>query len=95
LRPGGTLLLTTPNLWDIRRVTKPVVGQPWSGDTDPTHINMYTPRRLGREMLAAGFTRSRVRTGLKPMTWLPPYSDPWPVPYPPLIGNGIVATGTR
>jgi glycogen(starch) synthase len=95
LRPGGLLLLTTPNLWDIRRVTKPLVGKPWSGDTDPTHINMYTPRRLGLEMREAGFTEIRVRTGLKPITWLPPYSNPWPVPYPPLIGNGIIATGRR
>jgi SAM-dependent methyltransferase len=95
LRPGGMVLLTTPNLWDVRRITKPAVGQPWSGDTDPTHINMYTPLRLSREMRAAGFTRTRVRTGLKPMTWLPPYSNPWPVPYPPWIGNGIVATGAR
>lgn len=95
LRPGGVLLLTTPNLWDIRRLTKPMVGEVWSGHTDPTHINLYTPRRLARELRQAGFATSQVRTGLKPMTWLPPYSHPTPIPYPPLIGNGIVATGTR
>ena len=95
LRPGGILLLTTPNLWDIRRITKPLVGEIWSGHADPTHINLYNPRRLAREMKEAGFADARVRTGLKPMTWLPPYSRPTPIPYPPLIGNGIVATGTR
>ena len=95
LRAGGVLLLTTPNLWDVRRITKPLVGQPWSGDTDPTHINLYTPRRLARELREAGFERTRVRTGLKPITWLPPYSRPFPIPYPPLIGNGIVAAGVR
>jgi glycogen(starch) synthase len=95
LRTGGVLLLTTPNLWDIRRITKPLTGQVWSAYTDPTHINLYSPRRLARELTEAGFETSRVRTGLKPMTWLPPYRRPTPVPYPPFIGNGIVATGTR
>jgi SAM-dependent methyltransferase len=95
LRPGGILLLTTPNLWDVRRLVKPLVGQPWSGDTDPTHINLYTPPRLRRELVIAGFSSPRVRTGLKPMAWVPPHSRPFPIPYPPLIGNGIVATGVR
>lgn len=95
LRPGGILLLTTPNLWDIRRVAAPLLGRPWSGDTDPTHINLYTPSRLRRELLECGFERPRVRTGLKPMFWLPPHRDPHAIPYPPLIGNGIVATGLR
>jgi glycogen synthase len=95
LRPGGVLLLTTPNLWDVRRITKPLVGEVWSAYTDPTHINLYTPRRLARELRTAGFDHPRVRTGLKPMAWLPPYRWATPLPYPPLIGNGIVATGTR
>ena len=95
LRPGGMLLLTTPNLWDIRRITAPLVGRPWSGDTDPTHINLYTPRRLQHELARAGFERARVRTGLKPMRWLPPHRNPIAIAYPPLIGNGIVATGVR
>lgn len=95
LRPGGVILLTTPNLWDIRRVTMPLIGRLWSGDTDPTHINLYTPARLGRELAEIGFSRPRVRTGFKPAAWLPPHRNPLAVPYPPLIGNGIVATGVR
>lgn len=93
LRPGGLLLLTTPNLWDVRRITAPLVGRLWTGDTDPTHINLYTPARLRHELQAIGFEAVRVRTGLKPMRWLPPHRNPIAVPYPPLIGNGMVAVG--
>jgi glycosyltransferase involved in cell wall biosynthesis/SAM-dependent methyltransferase len=95
LRRGGVLILTTPNLWDVRRLVKPLVGQTWSGHADPTHVNLYTPRRLSREMEMAGFAAPRVRTGMKPMVWLPPFDRAVGLPYPPLIGNGIVATGTR
>ena len=94
LRPGGVLLLTTPNLWDVRRFVFPLVGCTWSGHADPTHINLYTPRRLSREMETAGL-RPRVRTGMKPLLWLPPYRRGWSLPYPPWVGNGIVAAGTR
>lgn len=94
LQPGGVLLLTTPNLWDVRRLFSPLLGRPWSGHTDPTHINLYTPARLRRELKGAGFA-ARVVTGLKPMAWLPPYRKGAFVPYPPFVGNGIVARGER
>jgi glycosyltransferase involved in cell wall biosynthesis len=94
LRPGGVLLLTTPNLWDIRRLVSPLLGRTWSGHTDPTHINLYTPSRLRRELRAAGFV-PRVVTGLKPMAWLPPHRLGLSIPYPPSLGNGIVAAGQR
>ncbi|HVQ32077.1 MAG TPA: glycosyltransferase [Vicinamibacteria bacterium] len=94
LRPGGVLLLTTPNLWDVRRFLFPLLGRIWSGYADPTHVNLYTPRRLHREMESAGL-RPRVRTGMKPLLWLPPYRRGLSVPYPPWVGNGIVAAGTR
>jgi SAM-dependent methyltransferase len=95
LRPGGVLVLTTPNLWDVRRFTSPLLGRTWSGYADPTHVNLYDARRLRREMGACGFARARVRTGWKPLLWLPPHRDPWPIPYPPFVGNGIVALGQR
>ena len=95
LRPGGIVFLTTPNLWDIRRVLAPLVGRVWSGDTDPTHINLYTPRRLRADLRTAGFTAATIKTGFKPMRWLPPHRNPQAIPYPPLLGNGIVATGVR
>ena len=95
LRPGGIVFLTTPNLWDIRRVLAPLVGRVWSGDTDPTHINLYTPQRLLADLRSAGFKAGRLKTGFKPVRWLPPHRNPIAIPYPPLVGNGIVATGVR
>lgn len=95
LKPGGMVFLTTPNLWDIRRVLAPLVGKVWSGDTDPTHINLYTPWRLRQDLKTAGFHQPRIKTGFKPIRWLPPHRNPLAIPYPPLIGNGMVATGVR
>lgn len=97
LRPGGRIIVTTPNLWDIRRMLAPVTGRVWSGDTDPTHVNLYTPTRLASDLRAAGFTGIRVRTGVKPAYWLSSrrLRMRLPVPYPPLVGNGQLATGVR
>jgi SAM-dependent methyltransferase len=97
LRTGGQVLVTTPNLWDVRRLLSPLVGRAWSGDTDPTHINLYTPPRLVRDMQAAGFERIRWRSGLKPAFWLSSrrLRLRLPLPYPPLIGNGLLAAGQR
>jgi SAM-dependent methyltransferase len=97
LRPGGAVVITTPNLWDARRVLAPLVGRPWSGDTDPTHVNLYTPRRLARELRAAGFGRVRWHTGVKPARWLSSRRVQMrlPLPYPPLVGNGLLAVGQR
>jgi SAM-dependent methyltransferase len=97
LRPGGRVVVTTPNLWDARRLTAPLLGGTWSGHTDPTHVNMYTPLRLARELRAAGFARVRWRTGVKPAFWLSSRKLRLrlPLPYPPLVGNGLLAVGTR
>lgn len=96
LRDTGCIVITTPNLWDMRRVTAPLVGKPWSGDTDPTHCNLYTPRRLAADLRASGFGRVRWHTGVKPLVWLSSRRAGVrvSVPYPPLVGNGLLAVAT-
>jgi 2-polyprenyl-3-methyl-5-hydroxy-6-metoxy-1,4-benzoquinol methylase len=97
LRPGGTVIITTPNLRDIRRTLAPMLGKPWSGDTDPTHINLQDPEHLTGDMISARFQRVRWHSGIKPMFWLSSrrLNMRLPVPYPPHIGNGLVAVGVR
>jgi 2-polyprenyl-3-methyl-5-hydroxy-6-metoxy-1,4-benzoquinol methylase len=97
LRQGGALVITTPNLWDIRRALAPVTGHVWTGDTDPTHCNMFTPSRLAAALRAAGFRQVRWRTGIKPMHWLSSrrLRMRLALPYPPLVGNGLLAVGKR
>ncbi|MBK9713066.1 MAG: class I SAM-dependent methyltransferase [Kouleothrix sp.] len=97
LKVGGRIVVTTPNLWDVRRALSPLAGRPWSGDTDPTHVNLYTPARLARELRRAGFTQVRWSTGVKPARWLSSrrLRLRLSIPYPPLIGNGLLATGRR
>lgn len=97
LRHGGHIIITTPNLWDIRRYLAPLTGKTWSGYTDPTHVNLYTPTRLQDDMVSAGFTHIHAHTGIKPMVWMSSrlLNVRIPVPYPPLIGNGLLVTGKR
>lgn len=97
VRPGGHLVATTPNLWDLRRFLAPLVGKTWVGYTDPTHINLYTPFRLARELRAAGFQQVRWRAGIKPIAWLSSrrLRVRLAVPYPPAVGSGLVAVGMR
>jgi 2-polyprenyl-6-hydroxyphenyl methylase/3-demethylubiquinone-9 3-methyltransferase len=91
LRPGGALLLSTVNRWDVRRFWQ---GQRWSGVADPTHVRLYNPFELRRALGDAGFVRVRVRAGAKPILWLPVR---WPLglPWPPLIGNGLIGAAFR
>jgi SAM-dependent methyltransferase len=97
LKPGGRIVVTTPNLWDIRRALAPLTGRVWSGDTDPTHVNLYTPTRLAADLRRAGFTRISWHTGVKPAFWLSSrrLRLRLAIPYPPLVGNGLLATGYR
>lgn len=97
LRPGGRIIITTPNLWDIRRTLAKLTHRTWSGDTDPTHVNLYTPDRLVDDMVSAGFQKLRYRTGIKPVMWLSSrrLGVRLSIPYPPRIGNGLLVTGVR
>ncbi len=97
LQPGGCLLISTVNAWDIRRFYFPVLGRTWSGVADPTHVHLYSPPELRRLLLSHGFKPVRTRAGTKPAFWL------WsrklhikvPVPWPPFIGNGLWAAARK
>lgn len=95
LRPGGCLALTTPNRWDARRPVFRLARRVWSGDADPTHTRIYSPAEMRAALLRVGFARVRVRTGFKPVCRLGGNRLRFQVaiPYPPLVGNGIVAFG--
>lgn len=97
LRPGGRVVVTTPNLWDARRTLAPVTGRVWSGDTDPTHCNLFTPVRLSRALQSAGFGEVHWRTGIKPLHWFSSrrLRMRLALPYPPLVGNGLLAVGVK
>ncbi len=97
LAPGGVLLLTTPNLWDIRRPIAKLTGQVWSGYRDPTHINLMTPRRLAGLLKEAGFSEVRWKTGIKPAyrRSIRRLNLRLALPYPPVIGNGLMAAAVK
>lgn len=97
LAPGGVLLLTTPNLWDIRRPLAKLTGQTWSGYRDPTHINLLTPRRLARLLKEVGFREVRWKTGIKPayQRSIRKLGLRVALPYPPVIGNGLMAAAVK
>ncbi len=60
LRPGGFLYVISPN-----------VHQP--GAEDPDHINLFTPRQLQRELVAAGFSRVSLGTNYWRPLWEPAF----------------------
>ena len=95
LRPGGCLALTTPNRWDARRPVFRITRRVWSGEADPTHTHIYAPSEMRAVLQQVGFARVCVRTGFKPMLRVGGNRLPVRValPYPPLLGNGIVAFG--
>jgi len=71
LRPGGLLVMATPNMaspWVKRK------GQEWYGFTDPTHISMHRPETWYRMLGDAGFRTVRA------------FGDGWwDVPYIPIV----------
>ncbi len=97
LRAGGAVALTTPNLWDMRRVFFPLVGKVWSGDTDPTHRRLFNPATLRELLTRAGFENVRVRAGFKPVRWISSRRLNFRAALPglPWVGNTLVAAGYK
>jgi 2-polyprenyl-3-methyl-5-hydroxy-6-metoxy-1,4-benzoquinol methylase len=69
--PGGTLILSTPNLASH---LKPLKGERWIGYQDPTHISLKPPAEWLELIRGAGFELRRV------------FADGfWDVPYTPVL----------
>jgi SAM-dependent methyltransferase len=94
---GGVVVATTPNLWDARRLYYPLLKRTWSGDADPTHVELFDPPKLRRALESAGFRRASVRAGFKPAAWVSSrrLKAQVAIPTPPLVGNTLVARGYK
>lgn len=97
LRANGAVAMTTPNLWDVRRIYYPALSKVWSGDADKTHKTLFNPQSLGAAIQNAGFQRVRVRAGFKPLKWISSRKLNFRAPLPglPLIGNTLVGVGYK
>ena len=69
-----------------------VVRAPWGPEVDGRRL-LHEAVGFGRALRAAGFSRLRLATGFKPVARVGGRRLPLrlEVPYPPLIGNGLVA----
>jgi SAM-dependent methyltransferase len=56
LRPGGMLVLRTPNASSLNRR---LFGVYWAGWDLPRHLTVFTPSRLGQMLCEVGFVESR------------------------------------
>jgi glycosyltransferase involved in cell wall biosynthesis/SAM-dependent methyltransferase len=72
-RPGGHLVLTTPNITSLRAIAALLQGyqpglfpsyiRPRSGEVDPRHNREYTPREIGELFRDAGYELTLLDTG--------------------------------
>jgi 2-polyprenyl-3-methyl-5-hydroxy-6-metoxy-1,4-benzoquinol methylase len=74
-RPGGTLIMVTPNLDSLLRPWK---GSHWIGYQDPTHISLKPPREWLALVRASGFEVHRLSA-----------DGFWDVPYVPLLPKSV------
>ena len=64
LRPGGVLLVTTPNAQSLNRR---LLGLDWSVIAPPEHLTIWSAKGLCRSLRRAGFVPFRIRAeGLNP-----------------------------
>ena len=63
LAPGGTLLVTTPNLARLRVAAEAIAGRPLEDRLDPRgdHLRFFTARTLRAALSGSGFTDVEVR----------------------------------
>ena len=73
LAPGGTLVMSTPNITALRGVAAVLTGyhpglysefiRPRDGEVDPRHAREYAPREMRQVLEAGGFSVERLETG--------------------------------
>jgi SAM-dependent methyltransferase len=95
LRPGGALLVKTPNALDFYRFADPVVGRTWYADEDKTHVHYFSQFEMARALRRAGFSGVRVRSGTKPFFRKWRRWHRWFNPRLPVFGNGVAGRGVR
>lgn len=109
-RPGGHLVLTTPNICSARGVAAILTGwqpqhfsqyiRPKQGTVDPKHSREYAPRELPDLLGDAGFETVKLETGpcgsrdLGEFSWVLPSLKKWGYPTE-LRGEGIYAVGRK
>ena len=101
LRPGGMLVVATPNLegWGAR-----LMKEKWMGYKDPTHIQLHGPQFWRECLREAGFDIARDGTtglsGIAFLSWMPLVLVHW-IPtffagyYPWDRGEAYIAIGVR
>ena len=111
LKPGGHLVLTTPNIAALRGVSAILQGyhpgffhayiRPSAeGETDARHNREYTPREIHKLLENSGFTVVRLETGPfrdEPTPSTPGWFTCWSatISIPSLRGEGIYAVGQK
>lgn len=95
LRPGGRVLLKTPNALDWKRGAAVLPGVSWYADADKTHVQYFSVFSIRRLLSDAGFHGAIARAGTKPLFRLGRGGGSVLVPGPMVIGNGLAAVATK
>jgi 2-polyprenyl-3-methyl-5-hydroxy-6-metoxy-1,4-benzoquinol methylase len=95
LRPGGAVVLKTPNRLDFYRMADPLLGRTWYADEDHTHVRYFGQFGLARLLRRAGFVDVSVRAGTKPFLRKWRRWRKWFDPRLPVFGNGVAGRAVK
>jgi SAM-dependent methyltransferase len=87
LRPGGLLVLTTPNL---NALEHRLFGRAWYALQPPDHLWLFTPRSLGQVVRRGGYADLEFARSAVGYAW-PSLRRRWSIPEPP----GLVDTALK
>jgi 2-polyprenyl-6-hydroxyphenyl methylase / 3-demethylubiquinone-9 3-methyltransferase len=98
LLPGGKLFVITLNAGSLAR---PLLGRRWAWYQDPTHVHLFSARRLRESLLAAGFEVERLTTESNFCSvgegnrFLRPLRAIGRVVHAPVLGDSLLAVAVR